>query len=94
MSFASDRQRASFDHAQRVHERILRAGPPEPELFTVSYRTEVFAEGPYRDPEQVLAWLRQQLGEGASITFLGEDETVRFAIEDQIKDVEHEDHAR
>lgn len=94
MSFASDRQRASFDHAQRVHERILRAGPPEPELFTVSYRTEVFAEGPYRNPEQVLAWLRQQLGEGASITFLGEDETVRFAIEDQVEDIEHEDHAR
>lgn len=94
MSFASDRQQASFDHAQRVHERILRAGPPEPELFTVTFRTTVFAEGPYKDYAQVEAWLRERLNTDATISLFDEDETLIIDIEDTIDGIADEDEAR
>lgn len=80
--------------AERSYDRMLAAGPPELPLFTVGYQTQVFAEGPYGSAAQVQAWLRERLGRHAAITFLNEDETVHFAIDDEIEEVENEDHAR
>lgn len=84
----------TFNSADLAYDRMLAAGPPEPPLFTVSYQAQVFAEGPYDNPTQVEAWLREHLGKQATITFLAEDETVHFVIDDEVEEVENEDHAR
>lgn len=94
MSYASDRQQASFRHAERSYDRMLAAGPPEPAKATVNFRATVFAEGPYDSAEQVEAWLRERLTKNATVTLTSEpdDETVIFDIGDELEEVESVDY--
>lgn len=94
MSYASDRQQASFARAERAYDRMLAAGPPEPATATVDVRARLFAEGPYDNPAQVETWLREQLGADETITFIEEDDTVHFDIETFVEEAESLDHAR
>lgn len=95
MSFASDRQQASFRRAERSYDRMLAAGPPEPATATVDFRATVFAEGPYDSAEQVESWLRERLAKDATVTLVSgpDDETVIFAIEDEVEEAESVEHA-
>lgn len=88
MSYASDRQQASFRHAERSYD------PPEPTTATVDFRATVFAEGPYDSAEQVEAWLRERLTKNATVTLTSEpdDETVIFDIGDELEEVESVDY--
>lgn len=88
MSYASDRQQASFRHAERSYD------PPEPATATVDFRATVFAEGPYDSAEQVEAWLRERLTKNATVTLTSEpdDETVIFDIGDELEEVESVDY--
>lgn len=94
MSYASDRQQASFARAERSHDRMLAAGPPEPATATVSFRANVFAEGPYNSAAQVEAWLRERLAKDATVTLTSEDETVAFYVEDEVEEAESVEHAQ
>lgn len=57
MSFASDRQRASFELAQRDYDRMLAAGPPEPSTEDVTVEYEVWLQ-----KDQSLTLLTEVLG--------------------------------
>lgn len=94
MSYASDRQRASFQRAERSYDRMLAAGPPEPATATVNFRATVFAEGAYDSDAQVEAWLRERLSKDATITLTSKpgDETVTFDVEDELEEIESVDH--
>lgn len=98
MSFASDRQRASFERAEREHDRMLMAGPPEPKTFTVTYRAEGYSELQGASVEKVAAWLRTKMqSENARVSaWLDEaDNTVCFEVEaDTLEEVTDEDQAK
>lgn len=97
MSFASDRQRASFELAERERDRMLMAGPPEPPTFTVTYKAEGFSELQDASVQKVADWLRTQVqSKDAKVSaWLDEaDNTVYFEVEgDTVEEVEDEDQA-
>lgn len=76
------------------YDKMLAAGPPEPPTYSVRYETEVFPEGEYLNAGQIEAYLRERLGKSATITAVEHDEVPRYAVEDYVDDVEHEDDAR
>ena len=95
--FASDRQRASIERAERERDRMLMAGPPEPPTFTVTYKAEGFSELQDASVQKVADWLRTKVqAKDAKVSaWLDEaDNTVYFEVEgDTLEEVTDEDRA-
>ena len=95
--FASDRQRASIERAERERDRMLMAGPPEPATFTVTYKAEGFSELQDASVQKVADWLRTRVqSKDAKVSsWLDEaDNTVYFEIEgDVLEEATDEDRA-
>ena len=95
--FMSERQRASFERAERERDKALAAGPPEPPLFTVTYRAEGFSEKQDASVQEVADWLRKQMlakDAKVSVRLYEPENIVHFEIEgDTLEEVEDEDHA-
>lgn len=84
-------------YAQRSYDRMLAAGPPEPPLFTVTYRAEGFSEKQDASVQEVADWLRKQMlakDAKVSVRLYEPENIVHFEIEgDTLEEVEDEDHA-
>lgn len=97
MNFTSDRQRASVERAERERDRMLMAGPPEPPIFTVTYKAEGFSELQDASVQKVADWLRTRVqSKDAKVSsWLDEaDNTVYFEIEgDALEEATDEDRA-
>lgn len=86
-----------YSYAQRSYDRMLAAGPPEPPLFTVTYRAEGFSEKQDASVQEVADWLRKQMlakDAKVSVRLYEPENIVHFEIEgDTLEEVEDEDHA-
>lgn len=89
MSYASDRQRASFERAQRSYDKMLAAGPPEPPTADVTVEYSVWID---RD-SLTLSGLRQVVGGEAHFASGREGDLIEVKGSTLVEDVESAEEA-